>query len=103
MKQGRNLPCQRRTNIHSSFLSSGDTIKAYINQESGKAIQSVDKQDILGEWLLRGVFQLAEREVLTGKKLESLEINGIRLTKFKMAKSVSNLSGLIRKIHQQMR
>ena len=48
-----------------------------------KAIQSVDKQDILGEWLLRGVFQLAEREVLTGKKLESLGINGIRLTKFK--------------------
>lgn len=33
--------------------------------------------------MLRGVFQLAEREVLTGKKLESLEINGIRLTKFK--------------------
>ncbi len=60
------------------FLSSGDAIQAYI-----KAIQSVNKQDILGEWLLRGVFQLAEREVLTGKKLESLEINGIRLTKFK--------------------
>ncbi len=50
------------------FLSSGDAIQAYINQESGKAIQSVNKQDILGEWLLRGVFQLAEREVLTGKK-----------------------------------
>lgn len=65
------------------FLSSGDTIKAYVNQESGKAIQSVDKQDILGEWLLRGVFQLSEREVLTGKKLESLEVNGIRLSKFK--------------------
>ncbi|HEL2739066.1 TPA: hypothetical protein UDO34_001906 [Streptococcus suis] len=65
------------------FLSSGDAIEAYINQETGKAIQSVDRQDILGEWLLRGVFQLAEREVLTGKKLESLEINGIRLTKFK--------------------
>ena len=43
----------------------------------------MDRQDILGEWLLRGVFQLAEREVLTGKKLESLEINGIRLTKFR--------------------
>ena len=65
------------------FLSSGDTIDAYINQQSGKAIQSVDRQDILGEWLLRGVFQLAEREVLTGKKLEALEINGIRLTKFR--------------------
>ena len=29
------------------FLSSGDTIDAYINQQSGKAIQSVDRQDIL--------------------------------------------------------
>lgn len=76
------LPKEKRT-FTLRFLSSGDTIEAYINQESGKAIQSVDKQDILGEWLLRGVFQLAEREVLTGKRLESLGINGIRLAKFK--------------------
>jgi hypothetical protein len=76
------LPKEGRT-FTLRFLSSGDAIEAYINQEAGKAIQSVDKQDILGEWLLRGVFQLAEREVLTGKKLESLGINGIRLTKFK--------------------
>ena len=32
---------------------------------------------------MRGVFQLKEREVLTGKRLNELEINGIRLTKFK--------------------
>ena len=32
---------------------------------------------------LRGVFQLKEREVLTGQRLNELEINGIRLTKFK--------------------
>lgn len=36
------------------FLPSGDIIDAYINQESGKAIQSIDKQDILGNWILRG-------------------------------------------------
>lgn len=65
------------------FLSSGDVVKAYINQETGKAIQSTEKQEILGEWILRGVFQLNEREVLTGKKLEELQINGIRLSKFK--------------------
>lgn len=65
------------------FLSSGDVVKACINQETGKAIQSTEKQEILGEWILRGVFQLKEREVLTGKKLEELQINGIRLSKFK--------------------
>ena len=65
------------------FLSSGDVINAYINQEAGKAIQSTDKQEILGSWILRGVFQLKEREVLTGQRLNELEINGIRLTKFK--------------------
>ncbi|ORO57798.1 hypothetical protein B7719_01900 [Streptococcus oralis subsp. oralis] len=31
---------------------------------------------------MRGVFQLKEREVLTGQRLNELEINGIRLTKF---------------------
>ncbi|MDQ0221518.1 hypothetical protein [Streptococcus moroccensis] len=76
------LPKENRT-FDLKFLSSGDVIKAYINQETGKAIQSTEKQDILGEWILRGVFQLEEREVLTGKKLEELQINGIRLSKFK--------------------
>lgn len=65
------------------FLPSGDTIDAYINQDSGKAIQSIDKQDILGNWILRGVFQLAEREILTARRLDELEINGIRLSKFR--------------------
>ncbi|MDU4411644.1 MAG: hypothetical protein E7I58_08845, partial [Streptococcus sp.] len=65
------------------FLPSGDIIDAYINQDSGKAIQSIDKQDILGNWILRGVFQLAEREILTAQRLDELEINGIRLSKFK--------------------
>lgn len=76
------LPKESRT-FDLKFLSSGDVIKAYINQETGKAIQSTEKQEILGEWILRGVFQLQEREVLTGKKLEELQINGIRLSKFK--------------------
>ena len=58
-------------------------ITAYIHQEAGKAIQSTDKQEILGNWILRGVFQLKDREILTGKKLSQLEINGIRLSKFK--------------------
>ena len=65
------------------FLPSGDIIDAYINQDSGKAIQSIDKQDILGNWILRGVFQLAEREILTAQRLDELEINGIRISKFR--------------------
>lgn len=32
---------------------------------------------------MRGVFQLKERELLTGKRLNELEINAIRLSKFK--------------------
>lgn len=44
-------------------------------------------------------FRLKEREVLTGQRLNELEINGIRLTKFKNGESVLNLSGLIPKIH----
>lgn len=65
------------------FLPSGDEIEAYINQENGKAIQSTKKQGILGDWLLRGVFQLKEREILTYEKLMDLEINAIRLSKYK--------------------
>ena len=76
------LPKEERT-FKLRFLSSGDVITAYINQEAGKAIQSTDKQEILGNWILRGVFQLKDREILTGKKLSQLEINGIRLSKFK--------------------
>lgn len=65
------------------FISSGNVIDAYINQDAGKAIQSIDRQDILGEWLLRGVFQLKERELLTAERLAELHINAIRFTKYK--------------------
>ena len=55
------LPKEERT-FKLRFLPSGDVINAYINQEAGKAIQSTDKQEILGNWILRGVFQLKERK-----------------------------------------
>lgn len=60
---------------------SGEEIECYISQSSGKAIMSYGKQSILGEWLLRKIFQLREYEPLTQKRLEELEINGIRLYK----------------------
>ncbi|MCB4940465.1 hypothetical protein LGW97_09545 [Streptococcus mutans] len=65
------------------FLPSGDEIKAYINQEAGKSIQSYKKQSVLGEWLLKEVFQLQDREILTNDKLVELQINAIRLIKYK--------------------
>lgn len=60
---------------------SGEEIECYISQTGGKAIMSYGKQSILGEWLLRNVFQLGEYEPLTQKRLEELEINGMRLYK----------------------
>ncbi|UBH12631.1 hypothetical protein [Macrococcus armenti] len=65
------------------FISSGDVIKAYINQESGKAIQSYQAQNILGKWLKNQVFQLKDRELLTYNKLLELKINGVRFIKYK--------------------
>lgn len=75
------LPPEKRR-FKLEFLQSGDIIEAYINQESGKAIQSVSNQGILGEWILHQVFRLKTREPLTYKRLVELEINAIRLTKF---------------------
>ena len=65
------------------FMASGDSVVAYLNQDSGKGIQSYGTQQILGEWILRGVFQLEPREVLTGARLEEIGINAIRLNKFR--------------------
>ncbi|MDT3995989.1 hypothetical protein RPO40_13120, partial [Mammaliicoccus fleurettii] len=64
------------------FLPSGDAIKAYINQQAGKAIQSIGNQDILGQWILREVFRLKPDEILTSQKLNEIGINGLRLYKF---------------------
>lgn len=75
------LPKEQRT-FKLTFIPSGNTIEAYINQDDGKAIQSIHNQDILGEWLLRGVFQLKERELLTAKRLDEIGINAIRLIKY---------------------
>lgn len=63
------------------FVPSGDEIEAYINQSSGKAIESTGKQTILGQWIHRNVFQLKPYEQLTQSKLDEMGINAIRLTK----------------------
>ena len=61
------------------FEPSGSAIEAFITQECGKAIELCDQQSILGEWILRGVFQLAPYEPLTHRSLARVGLNGIRL------------------------
>lgn len=75
------LPRKERT-FTLEFLPSGNQIKAYINQDNGKSIQSINNQGILGEWILREVFQLEEYELLTEKRLNELGINAVRLSKY---------------------
>lgn len=72
---------ERRFNL--VFEPSGDVLPAYITQDNGKAIESVEKQTYLGEWILRGVFQLEEYEPLTSSRLAELNINGLRFTRYK--------------------
>jgi len=77
---------ERRFNL--IFDPSGDSLPVYITQDNGKAIESAEKQTYLGEWILRGVFQLDEYQPLTSKRLEELNINGLRFTKYKGADDI---------------
>lgn len=63
------------------FEPSGDSIRSFITQDNGKAIESIEKQSYLGEWILRGIFQLKEYEPLTAERLNEIGLNGIRLYK----------------------
>ena len=76
----------RRFNL--IFEPSGDTICSFIAQDSGKAIESFEKQSYLGEWILRKVFQLREYQPLTTNKLNEIGINGVRLYKEKGSKDI---------------
>lgn len=71
---------QRRFNL--VFEPSGDSLPVYITQDNGKAIESAEKQSYLGEWILRGIFQLKEYEPLTSQRLLELNINGLRFTRY---------------------
>lgn len=60
---------------------SGEEIECFITQDNGKGIQSVNKQSILGDWILRKIFQLNEYEPLTNARLCEIGINSIQLYK----------------------
>ena len=65
------------------FEPSGEKIKAYIGQQAGKSIMSVESMQHLGNWILKGIFQLKDYEVLTKDKLEEIGINSIVLYRTK--------------------
>ncbi len=75
------LPKEKRQ-FRLVFDPSGASITAYITQDNGKAIESVEKQSVLGEWILRGIFQLEQYEPLSSAKLVALGINGLRFTRY---------------------
>lgn len=76
------LPKEKRK-FNLIFEPSANVLPVYITQDNGKAIESAEKQTYLGEWILRGIFQLDEYEPLTSKRLEEININGLRFTKYK--------------------
>lgn len=61
-------------------LPDGTSIKAKVCQESGKAIMS-NPNNVLGKWLLRDVFALPDRTIITYKMLEKFGIDSVIFTK----------------------
>ena len=70
------------------FEPSGEKIKAYIGQQAGKSIMSIESMQHLGNWILKGIFQLKDYEVLTKDKLEEIGINSIVLYRTKSDNNV---------------
>lgn len=77
---------ERRFNL--IFEPSGEKVTGHITQDFGKGLASADKQSILGEWILRKIFQLKQYEPLTKKRLNEIGINGIRLYKLKKSQDI---------------
>lgn len=70
------------------FEPSGQEMDAFITQDNGKAIESWEKQSIMGKWLREYVFGLEEYQPLTERRLKEIGINGIRLFKVSDSDSV---------------
>lgn len=63
-------------------LPNGDTISAKVCQADGKAIMS-NPNKVLGKWLLRDVFELAEGTLVTYEMLQIFGIDSVIFTKIK--------------------
>lgn len=64
------------------FLPSEEKMEMFINQDNGKALQSLSSQFIFGKWVLKNIFQLKDRELLTSDTLDDLGINAVTFTKY---------------------
>ena len=71
------------------LLPSEEKMTMFINQDNGKGIQSLSSQFIFGEWVLKNIFQLKDRELLTTDTLEDIGINAITFTKYDDNRPVS--------------
>ena len=69
-----------RDTVFNLRLPDGTVIPAKICQDSGKAIMS-NPNKLLGEWLLRKVFELPEGTVVTYEMLERFGIDSVIFTK----------------------
>lgn len=59
---------------------SQSTLTMFLNQQSGKAIQSSESQSKLGEWLRQDMLQVGNRNLVTAETLEDAGINAVRFT-----------------------
>lgn len=64
------------------LLPSHDTLSAKICQDNNKALMS-NPNSALGEWLLRSVLKLGERELLTYGKLQAIGLDSVVIRKSK--------------------
>lgn len=69
-----------RDTVFNLTLPDGTTIPAKVCQADGKAIMS-NPNKILGEWLLRNVFELQEGTLITYQMLEMFGIDSVIFTK----------------------
>lgn len=71
-----------RDTIFTLHLPDGKSIPAKICQDDGKAIMS-NPNKVLGEWLLRKVFELPEKTLVTYEMLKIFDIDCVVITKNK--------------------
>lgn len=62
------------------ILPDGRVLRGRVKQEGGKSLQT-NPQGALGEWILKDVLGLANREVVTWELLDTLGIDSLKVTK----------------------
>lgn len=69
-----------RNTPFSLMLPDGKTISAKICQDNSKALMS-NPNSILGKWLLRDVFHIKKKQILTYSFLQSIDIDSVKIEK----------------------